>query len=109
MRIPATQYRQWFAGFDPELRAAVEQVWGPAHGELFVDRSRDPAGEIVLAALRSGNLVILAQPPRGFGENPVAIYRDPDLAPSHHYLAAYRWLETGFGATRWCTWASTET
>ncbi|MCW2773261.1 MAG: cobN, partial [Nocardioides sp.] len=47
---------------------------------------------------RAGNVVLLIQPPRGFGENPVAIYHDPDLAPSHHYLAAYRWLERGFGA-----------
>ena len=34
----------------------------------------------------------MIQPPRGFGENPIAIYHDPDLPPSHHYLAAYRWL-----------------
>ena len=41
---------------------------------------------------------MLIQPPRGFGENPVAIYHDPDLPPSHHYLATYRWLEEEFGA-----------
>ena len=35
----------------------------------------------------------MIQPPRGFGENPIAIYHDPDLPPSHHYLAAYRWLD----------------
>ena len=34
----------------------------------------------------------MIQPPRGFGENPIAIYHDPELAPSHHYLAAYRWM-----------------
>ena len=44
------------------------------------------------------NVVILVQPPRGFGENPVAIYHDPDLPPSHHYLAAYLWLRHEFGA-----------
>src|SRR5262249_49321808 len=54
--------------------------------------------EIVLAGLRFGNGVLMIQPPRGFGENPVAIYHDPDLPPSHHYLAAYRWLEAEFGA-----------
>jgi cobaltochelatase CobN len=48
--------------------------------------------------MQSGNVVLLVQPPRGFGENPVAIYHDPDLPPSHHYLAAYRWLDTGFKA-----------
>ena len=52
----------------------------------------------MLATLQAGNVVVLIQPPRGFGENPVAIYHDPDMAPSHHYLAAYRWLENGFGA-----------
>ena len=65
-------------------------------------------GEIVLAALRFGNVVLMIQPPRGFGENPIAIYHDPDLPPSHHYLAAYRWLERRRSArTRSCTWAST--
>ena len=34
----------------------------------------------MLAALQAGNVVLMIQPPRGFGENPVAIYHDPDLA-----------------------------
>ena len=52
----------------------------------------------MLACLRFGHVVLMIQPPRGFGENPVAIYHDPDLPPSHHYLAAYRWLAEDFGA-----------
>ncbi|NKY88093.1 cobaltochelatase subunit CobN [Nocardia veterana] len=103
IRIGARQYSAWFATLPEELRTAVVQAWGPPPGELFVDRSADPDGEIVIAALRFGNVVLLVQPPRGFGENPVAIYHDPDLPPSHHYLAVYRWLsapadEGGFGA-----------
>jgi cobaltochelatase CobN len=100
VRIPAAQYRTWFARLPAELRAAMQQAWGPPPGELFLDRaaSADADGDIVLAALRAGNVVLLVQPPRGFGENPVAIYHDPDLPPSHHYLAAYRWLEESFGA-----------
>ena len=94
-------YRAWFTALPADLRTRVEQHWGPAPGELFVDRSADPDGEIVLAALRAGNVVVMVQPPRGFGQNPIAIYHDPDLPPSHHYLAAYHWLrdrEHGFGA-----------
>ncbi|MFJ3089471.1 cobaltochelatase subunit CobN [Streptomyces sp. NPDC086838] len=103
VRIPAADYRRWYATLPAELREAVEQHWGPPPGEMFVDRSRNPEGDIVLAALRRGNLLILIQPPRGFGENPIAIYHDPDLPPSHHYLAAYRWIaaradDNGFGA-----------
>ncbi|MFE7760886.1 cobaltochelatase subunit CobN [Streptomyces sp. NPDC057438] len=103
VRIPAADYRRWYAGLPEELRTSVEEHWGPAPGEMFVDRSANPEGDIVLAALRFGNLLILIQPPRGFGENPIAIYHDPDLPPSHHYLAAYRWIaaradDGGFGA-----------
>ncbi|MFM9370486.1 cobaltochelatase subunit CobN [Streptomyces sp. Da 82-17] len=103
VRIPAADYRRWYATLPEELRTAVEEHWGPAPGEMFVDRSSNPDGDIVLAALRFGNLLILIQPPRGFGENPIAIYHDPDLPPSHHYLAAYRWIaaraeDGGFGA-----------
>ena len=108
VRISAADYRRWFATLPADLRADVEEHWGPAPGELFVDRSADADGEIVVAALGpgdsgAGNLVLMVQPPRGFGENPVAIYHDPDLPPSHHYLGAYRWLaapraEGGFGA-----------
>ncbi|MGO4254935.1 cobaltochelatase subunit CobN [Marmoricola sp. RAF53] len=98
-RISADDYRRWTADLPAELRAQVEEAWGPAPGRLFVNDE----GEIVLATLRAGNVVVLIQPPRGFGENPVAIYHDPELAPSHHYLAAYRWLaartgDGGFGA-----------
>lgn len=103
IRIGAQQYAAWFETLPAALRDAVIEAWGPPPGELYVDRSADPAGEIVIAALRFGNVVLMVQPPRGFGENPVAIYHDPDLPPSHHYLAAYRWLSAdetagGFGA-----------
>ncbi|MFG3615628.1 cobaltochelatase subunit CobN [Nocardia sp. NPDC047654] len=100
IRIGAATYAAWFDTLPGDLRDAVVEAWGPPPGELYVDRSSDPGGEIVIAALRFGNVALMVQPPRGFGENPVAIYHDPDLPPSHHYLAAYRWLGSpdGFGA-----------
>src|SRR6202790_3651858 len=98
IRLPARDYRDWFATLPAKLTDAVVTHWGPPPGQLFVDRSQDPDGEIVIAALQAGNVVLIVQPPRGFGENPVAIYHDPDLPPSHHYLAAYHWIDAGFGA-----------
>ena len=77
------------------MAATIRSHWGDPPGELYTDES---TGDIVLACLRFGNVVLMIQPPRGFGENPVAIYHDPDLPPSHHYLAAYRWLAGHFGA-----------
>ncbi|MDG4810313.1 cobaltochelatase subunit CobN [Micromonospora sp. WMMD1120] len=97
-RIPGPTYRRWFEQVPAELRERMREHWGDPPGELYTDD-----GDIVLAGLRFGNVALLIQPPRGFGENPIAIYHDPDLPPSHHYLAAYRWLaapvaDGGFGA-----------
>jgi cobaltochelatase CobN len=93
VRINGGRYREWFATLPADLRGRMEQHWGAAPGELYVDND-----DIVLAAMRDENIVVMVQPPRGFGANPVAIYHDPDLPPSHHYLAAYRWLADDFGA-----------
>ena len=98
VRIPAARYQEWFDDFPAELRQAMTEHWGEAPGEVFVDTSREAGGEIVTAALVRGNVALLIQPPRGFGENPIAIYHDPDLPPTHHYLATYRWIEEEFGA-----------
>ncbi|MBA9004045.1 cobaltochelatase subunit CobN [Thermomonospora cellulosilytica] len=92
-RVPLETYAKWFAALPDDLRERIREHWGEPPGELYVDGE-----DIVLAALRFGNVVLMIQPPRGFGENPIAIYHDPDLPPSHHYLAAYRWLEESFGA-----------
>ncbi|GIF35868.1 cobaltochelatase CobN [Actinoplanes xinjiangensis] len=93
VRISGERYAAWFATLPEDFRASVVQHWGQPPGELYTD-----GGDIVLAALRDENVVVMVQPPRGFGANPVAIYHDPDLPPSHHYLAAYRWLADDFGA-----------
>ncbi|HWC82177.1 MAG TPA: cobaltochelatase subunit CobN, partial [Pseudonocardiaceae bacterium] len=92
IRVPAARYREWFDALPESLRTAMSEHWGAPPGELYVDE-----GEIYVASLRFGNVVLMIQPPRGFGENPIAIYHDPDLPPSHQYLAGYRWLAEEFG------------
>ncbi|MFJ5266472.1 cobaltochelatase subunit CobN [Streptomyces sp. NPDC088387] len=92
-RVPLADYRAWFDKLEPALKEGMLEAWGEPPGSLYVD-----GDDIVLASLQFGNVVVMIQPPRGFGENPIAIYHDPDMPPSHHYLAAYRWLENSFGA-----------
>ena len=55
-------------------------------------------GSLAIAGIDLGNVFVGLQPPRGFGENPIAIYHSPDLAPTHHYIAYYRWVRDVFGA-----------
>ena len=92
-RVPLPAYRRWFSSLPNGLRQKLTSQWGEPPGELYTD-----GDDLVLASLQFGHVVVLIQPPRGFGEHPVAIYHDPDLPPSHHYLAAYRWLDEQFGA-----------
>ncbi|MGH3665851.1 MAG: cobaltochelatase subunit CobN [Egibacteraceae bacterium] len=92
-RLPLSTYAEWFARLPEDLREAIIGKWGPPPGDLYVHDD-----SLVFAALRFGNVLVAVQPPRGFGENPVAIYHDPDLPPTHHYLAFYRWLDEQWGA-----------
>jgi cobaltochelatase CobN len=92
-RLDADEYAAWFAGLPEELRASVERQWGPPPGDIYLDD-----GDLIVAGLCFGNVFVGIQPPRGFGENPTAIYHDPELPPTHHYLAAYRWVVDEFGA-----------
>jgi len=97
-RVPLADYLRHFQALPETLQAEIREHWGEPPGSLYIDGT-----DIVLAGLLLGNVALMIQPPRGFGENPIAIYHDPYLPPSHHYLAAYRWLaaapsEGGFGA-----------
>ena len=91
--VDAAQYAAWFAELPKPLRDKVVEHWGEPPGAVYVHR-----GAIRLAGLDLGHVLVMVQPPRGFGENPIAVYHSPDLPPTHHYLAAYRWLERSWGA-----------
>jgi cobaltochelatase CobN len=92
-RLDVARYAAWFEALPESLREAMRATWGDPPGDLYVD-----GDAIVIAGLAFGNVFVCIQPPRGFGENPIAIYHDPDLPPSHHYLAAYCWLDREWGA-----------
>jgi cobaltochelatase CobN len=92
-RLPVAQYRAWFDALPEALRASVIDTWGPPPGAAWVD-----GDDLVLAGLDLGGVFVAIQPPRGYGEDPSAIYHDPELAPSHHYLASYWWLDRVWGA-----------
>ncbi len=71
----------------------MRKQWGEAPGKTYVHE-----GHIALAGLDLGNALVMLQPPRGYGMDPDAIYHQPDLPPTHHYFALYRWLRDSWGA-----------
>ena len=91
--VSLATYDAWFNELPAEARRAMVEQWGVPLGE--VGRVDD---RLAIPGLQFGNVFVGIQPPRGFGADPMAIYHSPDLPPTHHYLAYYRWLRDEFGA-----------
>ena len=91
--VERRDYRRWYAGFPDSVRAELQEAWGDAPGQVY--RAGD---RLAIAGVPMGNVFVGLQPPRGFGENPISVYHNPDLTPTHHYIAYYRWLRDIFRA-----------
>jgi len=92
-RWPSAGYEAWFATLPVAVQAEVTEAWAPPPGDVGVE-----GGDLTFAGIDLGGVLVAVQPPRGFGDNPIAVYHSPDLPPTHHYVAFYRWLETVWGA-----------
>jgi cobaltochelatase CobN len=91
LRLPVADYLRFYGQLPARLRESIEARWGPPPGDQFVD-----GDEFVIAGLELGNVLVAIQPPRGWGEGAggsASLYHDPQLPPTHHYLACYRWLQ----------------
>ena len=91
--VTAKQYKEWFSTFPLKVKNELTEAWGEPPGQVY--RTGD---DLAIAGIDLGNVFVGLQPPRGFGENPIAIYHSPDLAPTHHYVAYYRWIRDVFKA-----------
>ena len=96
--LDANRYTTWFEGLGDQARSEVEELWGPAPGEVYHHNDM-----LVFPGIDLGGVLVTIQPPRGFGPDPIGTYHAPDMPPPHHYLAFYRWLassseEGGWGA-----------
>ncbi len=88
LALDANAYTRWFRRLPNRVQREVEAAWGPPPGEVYLTE-----GKLWFPAIEFGNLVVAIQPPRGFGDNPIAVYHSPELVPTHHYLAFYHFVE----------------
>jgi cobaltochelatase CobN len=99
------EYEKWFKALTPQVRERVCEAWGNPPGE---EKDGIPAamiydGKIVVTGVQYGNAVVCVQPKRGCAgtrcDGQVCkILHDPDVPPTHQYMATYRYLEETFGA-----------
>ncbi len=92
-QFSAARYGDWFGRFPEAVRTALARNWEEPPGKHYRNN-----GTVYVAGLQFGNIFVMIQPPRGFGENPLTVYHSGDLVPTHQYLGAYRWLRDEFKA-----------
>src|SRR5690606_13653891 len=98
VRVPVAEYARWLDELAPALRAKIVADWGAPEEVLLMAAGEGAAKALIVPAVRYGNVVLLPQPVRGWGEDQEKLYHAKDLAPHHQYVAAYAWLSHGFGA-----------
>ncbi len=94
IRVRLPDYRRWLDQYAPELRAKVLADWGDPEATTLMASD----GSLIIPAVQYGNVVLLPQPARGWGEDAEKLYHADDLAPHHQYIATYAWLRAGDGS-----------
>jgi len=94
VQLELAEYERWFAELPQPFREGVIGQWGkPGDFKMMMHN-----GKIVIPMVRRGNMVMMPEPARGWGDDPMKLYHDTTLYPHHQYIAAYLWLLKSFGA-----------
>ncbi|MBC7520496.1 MAG: magnesium chelatase subunit H [Sandarakinorhabdus sp.] len=77
---------------EPSL-AEIEAEWGPAPGKLQADGQ-----SVFILGAQFGNVFIGIQPALGYEGDPMRLLFEGRFAPTHAFMAFYRWLREDFKA-----------
>ena len=98
VRVTLDNYRQWLDGFAPELRAKILADWGAPEDVTLMAEAGAAGPSLIVPTVQYGNILLLPQPARGWGEDAEKLYHAQDLAPHHQYVATYTWLKHAYRA-----------
>jgi cobaltochelatase CobN len=96
--VDEARYLDDFSRLEPDIQKAVTDAWGLFPGKAMVHQREDGCSTLVITGLRFGNITVLIEPKRGcFGAKcdgeVCRLLHEPDLPPSHHFLATYFFLQ----------------
>lgn len=92
VQIPLAEYSKWFEKLPFGFQKSVTNQWGNVEeSDIMIKNSN-----IIIPLVNLGNIILLPQPSRGFGEDPEKLYHDPKIYPHHQYIAFYLWLKKKF-------------
>ncbi|WP_425033552.1 cobaltochelatase subunit CobN [Pelagibacterium sp.] len=90
--LPLKTYKGWLETLHPCIREDVPARWGAPEADPFV---RGDAFHLPVKIF--GNVAILLQPARAYDVAEELSFHDPNLVPTHAYIASYLWLRHAFG------------
>jgi cobaltochelatase CobN len=92
-KVNKKDYEEWFSNLSEKVKNELIKNWGEIPGNVM-----NFDNKLIIPGIINGNTFISVQAPRGFGENPSALYHSPDLSPPHYYIAYYKWIKNVFKA-----------
>jgi len=92
--LPVATYKKWFDLLPEDFRKNVIRQWGPVESSIIMMRNN----QLIIPVIILGNVLIMPEPARGRGDDPMKLYHDKTLYPHHQYIAAYLWLKHVFNA-----------
>jgi cobaltochelatase CobN len=96
-------YRADFDRLPAAVRERVDAAWGPFPAKSMVHDPNGPCPTLVISGLRFGKVLVMVDPKRGCwgpkcdGEV-CRILHEPDIAPPHHWLATFWYLQKNVDA-----------
>lgn len=103
--ISREDYTNWFKTLQPDIRERICEAWGNPPGEEVdgIPPAMVYDNKIVVTGVRYKNAIVCVQPKRGCAGSRCdgevcKILHDPEIPPTHQYLATYRYIENEFKA-----------
>ncbi|MFM7405920.1 MAG: cobaltochelatase subunit CobN [Cuspidothrix sp.] len=90
------EYQRYFSGLPASVQGGIVERWSSV--EETNHRGTEKGDFLPVSGIQFGNVFVGIQPSRGYDIDPSLNYHDPDLAPTHDYLAFYYWVRECFGA-----------
>ena len=92
IQLPVSEYLKWYKEIDPDYKDKLEAEWGKVEDSKIMIKDK----EIIIPCVNLGNVILLPQPSRGWGDDPMKLYHSTQLWPHHQYTAFYLWLKREF-------------
>jgi cobaltochelatase CobN len=93
--VKKADYDRWIGEAMPkEMLQEINEVDGPFPGHGLHTNE----GDLALARLQFGNVVLIPQTAAGAGSDDFKVVHGTDMAPPHAYVASYLWARYGFQA-----------